>query len=184
MAALPFLEAKALIELLESRFVSHQFRHPSVSWSSVIDRLNATPKLLEALSEMEHSGGAPDVTVFESNLERLFFCDFSVESPSGRRSLCYDDAAWAARKENKPRASAVGEAERWGVELLDEEEYRQIQRLGALDAKTSTWLKTPQAMRALGGALFGDFRFGRVFAYHNGAESYYAARGFRAKLPL
>jgi len=172
------------IELLIARFEAHPERHPELAWSWVQERLMSDSARLQGLWELEQSGGEPDVVSLDAELGRWFYCDCSSESPSGRRSFCYDEAARASRKENKPKASALGMAAHWGVTLLDEAEYHHLQRFGPFDTKTSSWILTPEAVRNLGGALFGDHRFGRVFTYHNGAESYYAARGFRAKLAL
>lgn len=157
-------------------------RHPEATWSGVEKRLQGRPEALVSLDAMERSGGEPDVIGDADDSGRNVFCDCSPESPAGRRSLCYDGAALAARKQNKPKGSAVDTAATMGIELLTEEEYRALQRLGEFDAKTSSWIRTPPEVRALGGALFCDRRFGKVFVYHNGAESYYAARGFRGRL--
>ncbi|MBI1316361.1 DUF4256 family protein [bacterium] len=173
-----------IVDTLKKRFQAHPERHPNLEWSWVQERLLSESDLLQGLWALEQSGGEPDVVFFDATPSRWFYCDCSAESPAGRRSMCYDDAALASRKENKPKGSAVGLAEQWGVSLLDEAEYHQLQRFGPFDIKTSSWILTPEGVRSLGGALFGDYRFGRVFTYHNGAESYYTARGFRAKLAL
>jgi len=169
----------ALIKTLKERFEKHPHRHPSISWETVQTRVEARPEKLRVLSEMERTGGEPDVIGYDPNTGEFTFCDCSRESPSGRRSLCYDPEALEARKEAKPRGSAVEMAAAMGVELLNEEQYWKLQQLGEFDLKTSSWIKTPAAIRALGGALFCDRRYDHVFVYHNGAESYYAARGFR-----
>jgi hypothetical protein len=175
-------ERTALLATLQARFEQHMARHRGIAWAQVQERLRSRPDALEALGRMEASGGEPDVVGHDASTDVYLFCDCAAESPTGRRSLCYDDAALAARKVNRPEGSALGMAAQMGVELLDEAQYAHLQTLGSFDTKTSSWLGTPPAVRALGGALFGDRRFGRVFVYHNGAESYYAARGFRALL--
>lgn len=157
-------------------------RHPGLHWASLENRLKAHPEKLWSLSEMEKTGGEPDVVGVDNKTGEYLFYDCSPESPSGRRSLCYDRKAWESRKENKPKSNATDMASAMGIELLTEEEYRQLQQLGTFDAKTSSWIKTPDDIRKLGGALFCDYRYGQVFVYHNGAESYYAARGFRSAL--
>jgi hypothetical protein len=174
----------ALLDTLAARFEHNPQRHPGWSWSQVQARLNKTPAALAALQQMEASGGEPDVVVLgdEAAAQQLVFCDCAAQSPTGRRSLCYDEQALAARKENKPAGSAQALAALWGTELLSEAQYRALQRLGEFDTKTSSWLATPADVRRLGGALFGDRRYGQVFVYHNGAESYYAVRGFRVLL--
>lgn len=174
----------ALLGILRSRFESHKHRHPKLSWEDVQARMEANPKKLASLLAMEETGGEPDVVARDSKTGEYMFMDCAAESPKGRRSLCYDGAALAARKEHKPKGSAVDAAASMGIELLTEEEYRQLQELGEFDLKTSSWVVTPEDVRALGGALFCVRRYGRVFTYHNGAESYYAARGFRGKLRI
>lgn len=173
-----------LLAVLQERFETHLQRHAGIDWSAVAERLDAAPAALKALAAMEASGGEPDVVVLGGEAGSLVFCDCSAESPGGRRGLCFDAEALAARKENKPAGSALGLAHEIGIELLDEDQYRALQRLGEFDLKTSSWLATPAPVRALGGALFGDRRYGRVFTYHNGVQSYYAARGFRGLLRL
>lgn len=173
-----------LLATLQQRFGQHPERHPGLAWTTVEARLAAHPKQLAVLAAMEASGGEPDVIAQDPATGALSFCDCAAESPAGRRSLCYDDAALAARKLHKPAGSAVALAASLGIELLDEAQYRHLQTLGAFDTKTSSWLRTPPAIRKLGGALFGDRRYGQVFTYHNGAESYYAARGFRGLLTV
>lgn len=157
-------------------------RHRSVEWDAARDRLLARPASLDSLYRMEATGGEPDVIGEDAATGQYLFCDCSAESPAGRRSLCYDREALVSRKENKPGSSAAEVAASMGVELLTEAEYRALQLLGEFDLKTSSWIFTPDDVRSLGGALFGDRRYGRVFVYHNGAQSYYAARGFRAML--
>ena len=175
-------ERTKLLETLKSRFEKHPARHPGVAWSKVQAKLEANPAALWSLSEMEKTGGEPDVVGYDKKTDEYSFFDCSAEAPVGRRSYCYDPEALASRKENKPKNSAVGAAAAMGIELLTEEEYAQLQGLGEFDLKTQVWLKSPPEMRKLGGAIFGDRRFGRVFTYHNGAESYYAARAFRGVL--
>jgi hypothetical protein len=172
----------ALLSTLEARFAAATRRHADITWAEVRRRLDARPSALRALAAMEESGGEPDVIARDSATGAIVFCDCAAESPAGRRSLCYDDAALDARKEARPRGSAMGMAATMGVELATEADYRALQGVGEFDLRTSSWLATPPEMRALGGALFGDRRFGRVFTYHNGVQSYYAARGFRAVL--
>jgi len=180
--ALDRAERDALLATLGARFQENMTRHPGVAWEDVLERLNGSPGALWSLSEMERSGGEPDVVGQDEETGAYAFVDCSPESPKGRRSVCYDLEALKARKKSKPKASAVALAADMGAELLTEDEYRGLQRLEAFDAKTSSWLKTPPDIRALGGAVFGDYRFGTVWTYHNGAESYYAARGFRCVL--
>ena len=167
-----------LLTTLKERFEENGARHKGLKWDDVRARLEADSKKLWALSEMERTGGEPDVVKLGKD---ICFVDCSAESPKGRRSVCYDRAALESRKEHKPKNSAADMAAEMGIELLTEDEYRELQKLGEFDTKTSSWLETPAEIRNLGGAIFGDRRFGRVFTYHNGAESYYAARGFRGK---
>ena len=174
-------ERDELIGTLKARFEKNMHRHPGIAWADVQARLERNPDALRSLRAMEASGGEPDV-VDEDSSGRITFRDCSVESPSGRRSLCYDEEALASRKENKPQGSAVEMAAELGVELLTEQQYRELQQLGEFDARTSSWVQTPADVRSLGGSLFCDRRYGRVFVYHNGAQSYYAARGFRGRL--
>lgn len=179
------MDAKAgagLMAALRRRFEENPRRHEALDWALVEAAIAAEPEATETLLRMEASGGEPDVIGREESSGEILFCDCSAETPAGRRGLCYDRAALESRKENKPRGDALGEARAIGVELLTEDQYRRLQELGEFDTKTSSWLATPESMRRLGGALFGDRRYGRVFAYHNGAESYYAARGFRGIL--
>lgn len=175
---------KALLSTLQARFEEHPRRHPGLAWTAVLARLESRPAALRALAWMESTGGEPDVVAHDRKTGACTFVDCAAESPTGRRSLCYDQDALAARKENKPAGSALGQAGAQGLRLLDEAGYRALQALGPVDTKTSSWLATPPAIRALGGALFGDHRYGQVFVYHNGAQSYYAARGFRAALEV
>ena len=157
-------------------------RHKGIAWTDVQAKLDASPDALGVLSEMESTGGEPDVIGYDKKTRQLTFCDCSAESPAGRRSLCYDRKALDSRKANKPKGSAMEMAKAIGIEILTEEEYRLLQTLGEFDKKTSSWIKTPDDVRSLGGALFCDRRFGKVFLYHNGAESYYAGRAFRGSL--
>lgn len=172
----------ALLSLLENRFKKNRQRHADILWETVLARLKAKPENLCVLLEMEKTGGEPDVIGQEN--KAILFCDCSAESPSGRRSLCYDQAALDSRKENKPKGSAVEMAKSIGIELLNEEQYRDLQKLGEFDLKTSSWIQTPTEIRNLKGALFCDRRYNTVFTYHNGAESYYAARGFRGCIEI
>ena len=170
-----------LISTLKARFEKNMHRHKGIAWAAVDARLEGSPDAVNSLHAMEASGGEPDVIAVDKS-GRITFCDCAAESPSGRRSLCYDREALDSRKENKPEGSAVEMAAEMGVELLTEEQYRELQQLGEFDAKTSSWIRTPSDVRSLGGALFCDRRYGKVFVYHNGAQSYYAARGFRGWL--
>jgi hypothetical protein len=173
-----------LITTLNHRFTNNMDRHTGIEWPAVQAKLEASPEKLQVLHEMERTGGEPDVVGIDEATREFIFCDCSPESPAGRRSLCYDRIALDARKKNKPAGSALEMAAAIGIEMLTEEHYRALQMLGEFDRKTSSWVKTPAAMRDLGGALFCDRRFDLVFVYHNGAESYYAARGFRGRLRL
>jgi hypothetical protein len=172
----------ALLATLRTRFEKNMRRHEGIEWADVAARLEAHPGSLWSLQEMETTGGEPDVVSFDGNVDHGIFVDCSAESPKGRRSLCFDPEALASRKENKPAGNALGMAAEMGIELLTEDEYRALQKVGEFDLKTSSWVQTPPAIRRLGGALFCDRRYGTVFVYHNGAESYYAARGFRGSL--
>lgn len=172
-------ERDELLQTLEQRFKQNMPRHKGIAWSDVLTRLERDADAIGALLQMEATGGEPDVIGRDAKSGTITFCDCAPESPPERRSLCFDGAALALRKANKPRGNAVDEAATMGIDLLTEDEYHALQRLGEFDTKTSSWIATPEDVRALGGALFGDRRFGRVFIYHNGAESYYAARGFR-----
>lgn len=171
----------ALLHTLNARFAKHMHRHKGIAWADVRARLEGHAATLSALHQMERTGGEPDV-IGQDAEGRYLYCDCAPESPAGRRSLCYDREALDSRKENKPQGNALEQAHAMGVELLGEAQYRDLQALGEFDLKTSSWLLTPPAVRELGGALFGDRRYGRVFVYHNGAQSYYAARGFRGLL--
>lgn len=171
-----------LLDALKARFEKNQQRHVGLEWAKVKARLEADPEKLWTLGEMESTGGEPDVVAHDPKTGEYVFFDCSPESPKGRTSLCYDREALESRKEHKPKNSAMDLAEAMGVEVLTEEQYHQLQKLGSFDTKSSTWLKTPAEIRKLGGAIFGDRRFGRVFIYHNGAESYYSGRGFRGVL--
>lgn len=177
-------QSKNLIETLRSRFMKHMNRHQNIEWLKVLEKLEADHKKLESLYKMESSGGEPDVVGHDKETNEYVFIDCSPESPKGRRSLCYDRQALDSRKENKPAGSAVEMAASMGLDLLNEEQYRKLQELGIFDSKTSSWLITPPEIRKLGGAIFGDFRYGHTFIYHNGASSYYAARGFRGLLKV
>lgn len=173
-----------LLETFKTRFAKNMNRHKGLAWADVLAKLEAQPEKLWSLNEMERTGGEPDVVSFNPNLGEIIFVDCAAESPKGRRSLCYDRAAWEARKEYKPASNVLDTATQMGIELLNEEQYRSLQKFGPFDQKTSSWLKTPDPIRKLGGAIFGDYRYGTVFVYHNGAESYYAARGFRGLLRI
>jgi hypothetical protein len=177
-------QCKKLMGILKERFEENMPRHKGIKWADVQAKLEADNEKLWSLNEMEATGGEPDVVGYEKNTGRFIFFDCSPESPKGRRSLCYDNEALESRKEHKPKGSAEGMAAAIGIEILTEEQYHDLQELGDFDEKTSSWLKAPPEIRTLGGAIFGDFRFGRVFVYHNGAESYYAARGFRCCLKV
>jgi hypothetical protein len=171
-----------LIKTLKLRFEKNMQRHPGMDWTKVQSKLESEPSKLWSLNEMESTGGDPDVIGFDKKNGVYIFCDCSAESPAGRRSICYDQEALDSRKENKPKHSAIGMAAEMGIEILTEEEYRELQNLGKFDLKTSSWIQTPGNIRKLKGALFCDRRYDHVFVYHNGAESYYAARGFRGSL--
>jgi hypothetical protein len=175
-------EGVELLKVLKSRFEKHRNRHKGIEWSAVQARLEANREKLWLLQEMEATGGEPDVVGQDKKTGEYLFYDCSVESPKGRRSLCYDREALDSRKEFKPANNAVDMAAAMGIELLTEKQYRMLQELGKFDLKTSSWLQTPAAIRKLGGAIFADFRYDHVFIYHNGASSYYAARGFRGAL--
>ncbi|SRX73653.1 DUF4256 domain-containing protein [Aequorivita antarctica] len=177
-------QSEELIAILKARFGKHTDRHPSISWSKVQLKLEANPEKLWSLHQMEETGGEPDVVGFDKKTNEYIFYDCSEESPKGRRSFCYDPEALEARKEHKPKHSAIGMASEMGIELLTEDQYRELQQLGNFESKTSSWLKTPDTIRKLGGAIFGDFRFNTVFVYHNGVQSYYGGRGFRGALKV
>jgi hypothetical protein len=171
-----------LLNTLKDRFEKNTNRHKGLEWANVQAKLEANPEKLWSLNEMERTGGEPDVVSYDIKTGEYIFYDCSAESPKGRRSVCYDQEALKSRKEHKPENSAVNMASEMGIELLTEEQYRELQQLRNFDTKTSSWIVTPAEIRKLGGAIFADFRYGTVFVYHNGAESYYAARGFRGSL--
>lgn len=177
-------QRNALIDTLKSRFETNMDRHQGVDWTDVQRRLQASPDKLVSIGEMERTGGEPDVIGTADQGGAYLFCDCAPESPQARRSLCFDEAALKSRKENKPQGSAMQLAEVMGISLLTEAQYRKLQEFGEFDRKTSSWIATPPEVRKLGGALFCDRRYGQVFVYHNGAESYYAARGFRGWLSV
>ena len=165
-----------LLKTLKDRFEKNKVRHKDLEWDKIQAKLEANPEKMWSLNEMERTGGEPDVVSFDKNTDEYLFYDCSAESPKDRRSICYDREALESRKENKPKNSAIAMASEMGIELLTEEQYRELQQLGNFDTKTSSWIQTPDTIRKLGGAIFADFRYGTVFVYHNGAESYYAAR--------
>jgi hypothetical protein len=175
-------QREELLRALKARFDKNMTRHQGLEWSKVRAKLEAQAEKLRSLNEMERTGGEPDVVAHDKKTGEYIFYDCSAESPKGRRSLCYDREALDSRKEHKPTDNAIETASAMGVELLTEEQYRELQKLGEFDTKTSSWVKTPSAIRKLGGALFCDRRYNSVFVYHNGAESYYAGRGFRGSL--
>ncbi len=172
------------IEILKDRFQKNMVRHAGIEWKRVQSRIESSPDKLKAILEMERTGGEPDVIGVDEKSGQFVFCDCSAESPAGRRSLCFDREALNARKENKPKGSALELAASIGIEILNEQQYRELQTLGEFDRKTSSWIETPAKIRRLGGALFCDRRYDSVFVYHNGAESYYASRGFRGRLKV
>lgn len=176
------IQHKELLAKLKDRFEKNMNRHKGVEWSGVRGRLESNPEKLRSLSEMERTGGEPDVVAQDKKTGELVFIDCSAESPVGRRSICYDREGLESRKENRPENCATDMAAAMGIEILTEDQYRDLQKLGCFDSKTSSWVKTPPAIRKLGGALFCDRRYDNVFVYHNGAQSYYAARGFRGAL--
>jgi len=175
-------QSEELLITLNARFEKHMNRHKGLDWAKIHARLKAKPEKLWSLNEMELTGGEPDVVDYDRENDEYIFCDCSDESPKGRRSVCYDRQGLESRKEHKPANSAIEMAGAIGIEVLTETQYRELQRLGNFDTKTSSWIKTPSEIRKLGGAIFADFRYGRVFVYHNGAESYFGARGFRGSL--
>lgn len=177
-------QRKELLATLKSRFEKNMKRHKGLDWNSVLEKLETNAEKLWSLSEMEITGGEPDVVGYDKKTNEYIFYDCSAESPKGRRSICYDLEGLESRKEFKPENNAIDMAAEMGIELLTEEEYRALQKLGNFDSKTSSWLKTPADIRKLGGAIFADFRYGNVFVYHNGAQSYYGGRGFRGSLKL
>lgn len=177
-------QQQEILNTLNARFLKNMNRHPDLEWEKIQAKLEKEADKLWSLNEMEATGGEPDVIAYHKETDTYVFCDCSTESPKGRRSLCYDRDALNARKEHKPVNSAVDLANAMGIELLTEEQYRELQKLGKFDMKTSSWLTTPSDIRKLGGAIFADYRYGNIFIYHNGAESYYAARGFRGLLKV
>lgn len=177
-------QQEELLAILKTRFGKHKERHKGIDWAKVEERLLAKPAKLWSLNTMEATGGEPDVTGYDKKTGEYIFCDCAAESPKGRRSYCYDLKAWESRKEHKPENNAIDAAEEMGITMLTEEQYRELQQLGNFDTKTSSWVQTPDNIRKLGGALFCDRRYDTVFLYHNGAESYYAARGFRGMLKV
>ncbi|MES2453971.1 MAG: DUF4256 domain-containing protein [Bacteroidota bacterium] len=176
------LQSEELLNVLKTRFEKNTDRHKNLNWDKVKAKLEANPEKLWSLDEMEITGGEPDVVGYDEQTDEYIFYDCSAESPKGRRSFCYDRAALDSRKENKPANNVMDVALAMGIELLDEQQYHELQQLGKFDTKTSSWIKTPAEIRKLGGAIFADYRYGKVFVYHNGAESYYAARAFRGAL--
>jgi len=176
------MKTDSLLETLKARFDSNMPRHKGVQWSQVLERIKSNSSKLRTLGEMEESGGEPDVVGIDKKTGEVIFFDCAEQSPAGRRSLCYDQAALDARKANKPKGSAVAMAKAMGASLLTLDEYQELQKLGEFDTKTSSWVQTPEKIRSLGGAIFCDRRYNTVFTYHNGADSYYAARGFRCSL--
>jgi len=179
---LPPEAQQELISVLKTRFEKNKDRHADLVWAQVQEKLEANPEKLWSLDEMEKTGGEPDVVGYDNATDEYNFVDCAAESPAGRRSICYDREGLESRKENRPENSAIDMAAEMGIDLLTEDQYRDLQKLGSFDKKTSSWLKTPDPIRKLGGAIFGDFRYGQVFVYHNGAQSYYGARAFRASL--
>lgn len=177
-------QANKLISTLKERFYENIDRHKDMEWRKIEIRLKENPQKLWSLNEMEITGGEPDVLEYDKNTNEFIFIDCASESPKGRRSVCYDREGLESRKEHKPKNNAIDMAEKMGIELLTEEQYRELQSRGNFDNKTSSWLKTPANIRELGGAIFGDLRYDQVFVYHNGAQSYYAARGFRGSLRI
>ncbi|PAM96483.1 hypothetical protein B4N84_03410 [Flavobacterium sp. IR1] len=175
-------QKEALLDVLRVRFEKNMNRHKGLEWNKIQEKLESSPEKLYALDEMERTEGEPDVVGYDANTKEFVFFDCSPESPKGRRSICYDHEALEKRKENKPKDSAINLASEMGIEILNEEQYRELQKLGEFDTKTSSWIATPPAIRKLGGAIFADFRYKTIFIYHNGADSYYAARGFRGSL--
>ena len=178
------MNSDELLGVLRSRFEKNVGRHKGIEWAKVSTKLERNTKKLRSLAERERTGGEPDVVGFDKKTGEYLFCDCSLESPEGRRSLCYDKESLDSRKEHKPKGSAMEMAKTMGVEILTEEQYRELQKLGNFDTKTSSWLKTPPEIRKLDGAIFADYRYNHVFVYHNGAESYYASRGFRGWLKV
>lgn len=184
MRKLSVEEHEKLLDTLKVRFEKNMHRHKSIEWENVKEKLNSNPKKLWSLNQMDITDGEPDVVGYDEITNEYVFYDCSKETPKGRRSVCYDNEALESRKQHKPQNSAIGMANYMGIEILTEEEYRYLQKLGEFDTKTSSWLKTPVEIRKLGGAIFGDFRYNNVFIYHNGADSYYGVRGFRGSLRI
>ncbi|TAL65265.1 MAG: DUF4256 domain-containing protein [Legionella sp.] len=176
------MTSEQLLQILKTRFENNMHRHKKLQWLTIQAKLEAHPQKLWSLGEMEKTGGEPDVIAYDKHKDEYIFCDCAIESPKGRRSICFDREALESRKEFKPQNNALDMAESMGIELLSEEEYRELQSMGNFDTKTSSWIKTPAEIRDLGGALFADRRYNHVFIYHNGAQSYYSARGFRGLL--
>lgn len=181
---IPSKEKNQLLDILERRFHKNIHRHQYINWNDVLLRLEQNMVALWSLNQMENTGGEPDVIRYDAHTDKYIFCDCSAESPAARRSLCYDKEALDSRKENKPISSAIEMATEMGIKILTETEYKDLQKLEPFDTKTSSWIETPSSIRNLGGAIFGDYRYGNVFIYHNGASSYYAARGFRGLLSV
>lgn len=177
-------EQEEILSILEKRFEKNKDRHKGLDWSEIEAKLKTNPEKLWSLEEMEKTEGEPDVIGYDKNTDEYLFVDCAPESPKGRRSVCYDHEALEKRKEHKPADSAVNMAQQMGIEILDEQQYKDLQKLGKFDTKTSSWILTPPGIRKLGGAIFSDFRYSTVFVYHNGADSYYAARGFRGLLKV
>jgi hypothetical protein len=177
-------QCEALLRVLKTRFEKNLIRHTDLVWDKVKVKLEGNPKKLWSLGEMERTGGEPDVVGFDNQTGQYIFYDCSAETPIGRRNICYDHQALESRKEHKPKNNAIDMATAMGIEILSEDQYQELQKLGNFDKKTSSWIKTPPKIRKLGGALFADFRYGHVFVYHNGAESYYGARAFRGSIEV
>ncbi|MGE7022506.1 DUF4256 domain-containing protein [Solibacillus cecembensis] len=184
MMTLSPVQQEELLTLLKDRFKKNMNRHPELEWTNIQEKLEANPDKLWSLFEMERTEGEPDVVSFDEQTSQYIFCDCSKESPKGRRSVCYDREALESRKQHKPQTSAIDMARDMGIKMLTEEQYRELQNLGNFDMKTSSWVETPSDIRKLGGAIFCDRRYDKVFVYHNGADSYYAARGFRGALKV
>ena len=177
-------QREEFLNILKARFEKNRDRHQGLDWPDIQSKIETNPEKAWSLNKMEETGGEPDVVVYDRKTGEYIFYDCSAESPKGRRSVCYDQEALESRKEHKPKNSAVGMATEMGIELLTETQYRELQQFGKFDTKTSSWVLTPTSIRELGGAIFGDWRYGNVFIYHNGAESYYAARGFRGLIKV
>lgn len=177
-------QQEELLQILKTRFKENMHRHENLAWEDIEAKLHANPEKLWSLNEMEKTEGEPDVIGYDGETKSFMFCDCSAETPKGRRKVCYDREALESRKKNKPENSAIDMANTMGIEILTEEQYRKLQELGPFDQKSSSWIKTPDDIRELGGALFCDYRYGHVFVYHNGAESYYSVRGFRGILKV